>query len=52
MKFDQIRIGHIGLTEAGREFHVKAIDESDETVMDEFGTWLYFYDCHFPSYEY
>lgn len=50
MRFDQINIGHIGLRPNGTEFVVKGIDEDDQTVMDEFGTWYAFADCDFPSY--
>lgn len=49
MRFDQINIGHIGLRPNGTEFVVKGIDEDDQTVMDEFGTWYAFADCDFPS---
>ena len=53
MKFDQIDIGHRGIIIAsGREFTVKGFDDSDETVMDENGTWFAFSDCEFPTYEY
>ena len=50
MKFSQVKIGHIGLRPNGTEFMVWGIDDTDETIMDEFGTWLFFADCDFPSY--
>lgn len=52
MRFDQIRIGHIGLTNGGNEIKVCAIDENDETVMDENGNWYPFAEVDFPRYEY
>lgn len=50
MNFSQIQIGHIGLRPNGTEFQVKGIDDSDQTVMDELGTWYDFADCDFPRY--
>ena len=52
MRFDDIEIGHNGLRPNGTEFQVRAIDESDQSVMDEHGTWYDFADCDFPKYEY
>ena len=51
MKFSKLDIGHIGLRPNGTEFKVVGIDDADETVMDEFGTWYAFADCDFPAYE-
>lgn len=52
MRFDDVRIGHNGLSPNGTEFQVKAIDEDDKTVMDNNGTWFLFDDCDFPNYDY
>ncbi len=50
MRFDQIQIGHCGLSANGTEFRVCGIDDGDRTIMDENGTWLFFDDCDFPEY--
>lgn len=50
MKFAQVQIGHIGLRPNGTEFMVTAIDDEDQTVMAEDGTWYAFADCDFPTY--
>lgn len=50
MRFDQVQIGHMGLSPNGTEFQVKAIDEDDRQVMDGNGTWFDFDDCDFPEY--
>lgn len=53
MRFDQIQIGHRGIIiQTDREFQVCAIDDSDETVMDENGTWYAYSDTAFPEYHY
>ena len=50
LRFDDINIGHRGLSPNGTEFQVLGVDEEDRTVMDESGTWYAFDDCDFPSY--
>ena len=52
MRFDDVQLGHNGLSPNGTEFRVSAIDDSDKTVADENGTWFYWADCDFPTYEY
>ncbi len=51
MTFAKVDIGHIGLRPNGTEFSVLGVDDEDETVMDEFGTWYVFADCDFPDCE-
>lgn len=51
MRFDKIQIGHHGLSPNGTEFRVCAIDEDDQTLMDERGVWFSFVDCDFPDYD-
>ena len=42
-----IRIGERAQRPNGTFFYVKAVDDSDQTVMDEFGTWYAWDDCFF-----
>lgn len=50
MNIKDILVGYVAYTMNGTEFTVKAIDQEDNTVMDEYGTWHYFDDCDFPSF--
>lgn len=43
----QIRIGERVERDNGTFFHVKAYDDSDQTIMDEYGTWYHLEDCFF-----
>lgn len=52
MRFDEIRIGHRGLRPNGSEFQVCGIDDADQTIMDELGTWYDFRSCDFPKYHF
>lgn len=49
MTFEQLEIGMKALRPNGIEFTVTGLDEEDETVMDEFGTWYDFADCDFQG---
>ncbi len=43
----QIRIGERAQRPNGSFFHVKAYDDSGQTVQDEFGAWYDLDDCFF-----
>lgn len=52
MKFDDVQIGHRGISSGGNEFTVMGVDDEDRTVMTENGEWLFFDECDFPEYEF